>query len=339
MKRFVPVVWVIAASTVFTGHVSAAVIFTDRAAWELAIESWVTEDFNSLAPFLFPEGISNLGLIEIEITGPPNANQLADAGAFGGLFAIDGTNHVIGHVLNGGVTHPSILFDEPVIGFAADWRSTHSGGTLLAMEFDGTTINFEDHLPGNGTGFLGVIADNPFARVDFDTVTNGAEAFGMDNLSFRVAVQDSDGDGIPDDEDACPNSDLSPTIVIGGCDSGVGNLLFQDGCTMADMIAECADGAVNHGQFVSCVALRTSEWRNAGLINGEELGSIESCAAQSGIPGDLNGDGAVGVADLVILLGAWGPCRVHPDTCPADLDQDRSVGIVDLLTLLANWGP
>ncbi len=336
MKRFVPVVCVIAASTVFTGHVSAAVIFTDRAAWELAIESWVTEDFNSLAPFLVPEGISSLGLIERELRGPPNANQLGDAGAVGGQFAIDGTKNVIGHVLNGGVTHPSILFDEPVIGFAADWRSTHSGGTLLAMEFDGTTINFEDHLPGNGTGFLGVIADNPFARVDFDTVTNGAEAFGMDNLSFRVAVQDSDGDGIPDDEDACPNSDLSPTIVIGGCDSGVGNLLFEDGCTMADMVAECADGAVFHGQFVSCVALLAVQWRNAGLINDSEIGAIDRCAA---IPGDLDGDGAVGVADLVILLGAWGPCRAHPDRCPADLDQDRSVGITDLLILLANWGP
>ncbi len=104
---------------------------------------------------------------------------------------------------------------------------------------------------------------------------------------------------------------------------------------MADLIAECADSAANHGQFLSCVALLSIEWRNAGLISGQEMGSIESCAA---IPGDLDGDGAVGVADLVILLGAWGPCRAHPDACPADLDLDDIVGITDLLILLANWG-
>ena len=55
--------------------------------------------------------------------------------------------------------------------------------------------------------------------------------------------------------------------------------------------------------------------------------------------GDLDGDDSVGVTDLLILLGSWGPC---PDpcapACPADLDGDCLVGVPDLLTLLANWG-
>lgn len=149
---------------------------------------------------------------------------------------------------------------------------------------------------------------------------------------------DSDDDGVPDDEDACPDSILTATIVIDGCDSGVANLLFEDGCTMADMIAECADGAANHGQFVSCVAHLTNDWKHAGLITGREKGRIQSCAARSNIPGDLDGDGAVGVADLVILLGEWGSCPAQPDACPADIDLDDIVGITDLLILLANWG-
>ncbi len=175
-------------------------------------------------------------------------------------------------------------------------------------------------------------------RIEIGNITDGG-GLAWDRFTFNVVPQDSDNDGIPDDEDACPNSDLSETIVIDGCDSGVGNLLFEDGCTMADLIAVCAEGAVNHGQFVSCVALLTIEWKRAGLITGQEEGRIESCAARSDIPGDLDGDGAVGVADLVMLLGEWGPCPGRPDTCPADLDQDRIVGIADLLTLLANWGP
>jgi hypothetical protein len=57
------------------------------------------------------------------------------------------------------------------------------------------------------------------------------------------------------------------------------------------------------------------------------------------IPGDLNGDGGVGIADLLALLAAWGPCPDPPgDECPADLDGDGAVGIGDLLILLANWG-
>ncbi len=55
------------------------------------------------------------------------------------------------------------------------------------------------------------------------------------------------------------------------------------------------------------------------------------------IPGDLDGDGVVGILDLLSLLAAWGDCPAKGD-CPADLDGDESVGILDLLALLANWG-
>lgn len=50
--------------------------------------------------------------------------------------------------------------------------------------------------------------------------------------------------------------------------------------------------------------------------------------------GDLNGDCAVGVVDLLILLGDWGPCQ----GCPSDLNDDGIVGVADLLILLGNWG-
>ena len=56
-----------------------------------------------------------------------------------------------------------------------------------------------------------------------------------------------------------------------------------------------------------------------------------------GIPGDLNGDGVVGAADLLILLASWGPCG-DCDDCIADIDGNCTVGASDLLILLANWG-
>ncbi len=58
----------------------------------------------------------------------------------------------------------------------------------------------------------------------------------------------------------------------------------------------------------------------------------------SAIPGDLDGDGTVGILDFLALLAVWGPCdNPCPPSCPADLDGDCTVGITDFLTLLANW--
>ncbi|MBL9119038.1 MAG: hypothetical protein JNL80_03885 [Phycisphaerae bacterium] len=54
-----------------------------------------------------------------------------------------------------------------------------------------------------------------------------------------------------------------------------------------------------------------------------------------GSVGDLNGDGAVGVMDLALLLGAWGPADGACEL--GDLTGDGLVGPSDLSLLLANW--
>ena len=54
------------------------------------------------------------------------------------------------------------------------------------------------------------------------------------------------------------------------------------------------------------------------------------------IVGDLDGNGLVGVSDLLILLASWGACA-DCGACPADLDGDCKIGLSDLLILLANW--
>lgn len=92
---------------------------------------------------------------------------------------------------------------------------------------------------------------------------------------------DADGDLVADDQDCNPNSDFSPTIVIGGRDTGVPNQFFANGCTMADLIAQIAAGAANHGGFVSGVAHLTNQWVDAGLITGRQKGAIQSAAART----------------------------------------------------------
>jgi hypothetical protein len=51
-------------------------------------------------------------------------------------------------------------------------------------------------------------------------------------------------------------------------------------------------------------------------------------------PGDADGDGAIGFADLLRLLADWGPCA----GCAIDIDGDGAVGANDLDALLASWG-
>jgi len=78
--------------------------------------------------------------------------------------------------------------------------------------------------------------------------------------------------------------------------------------------------------------------QNPGFEGQLGAGRLDIAAATTLGPitptlGDLNGDGTVGILDLLTLIAAWG--QVHSS---ADLDSDGMVGITDFLMLLANWG-
>ena len=96
-----------------------------------------------------------------------------------------------------------------------------------------------------------------------------------------VVLEDADQDGILDEYDSCLASDLEDTIIIYSCDSGVENLLLDDGCSLNDLIAQCNHQLKNHGMFVSCVSRLTNGWKREGWISRPEKGAIQRCAAQS----------------------------------------------------------
>ncbi|MHC5004449.1 MAG: hypothetical protein ACYTJ0_15155, partial [Planctomycetota bacterium] len=104
----------------------------------------------------------------------------------------------------------------------------------------------------------------------------------FDNVTVAgvAAVVDSDGDGVPDGEDECSDSDLAATVVVGGRDSGVPNHLLEDGCTVTDLLAECRDWALNHGEYVSCAAELLNDLKAQKLIRGREKGRIQRLVAK-----------------------------------------------------------
>jgi len=95
------------------------------------------------------------------------------------------------------------------------------------------------------------------------------------------SFDDADRDEVCGNLDACPNSVLLGTVVLEGCDSRVPNIPVTGGCSLQDRVNACAVGAVNHGEFVSCVARLAGDLRGRGVLTGREAGRIQKCAARA----------------------------------------------------------
>jgi hypothetical protein len=134
-----------------------------------------------------------------------------------------------------------------------------------------------------GKDFTGTGLDQRGLSRPFDFAT--APATGGDNSDIGAfELQDTDGDGIPDESDACPNSDVRPTVFVGTCNTMVPNHLVANGCTMADLIADVAAQAKNRGAFVRGVASLTNDWVRQRIITVAQKGAIDSCARKAKLP-------------------------------------------------------
>lgn len=147
-------------------------------------------------------------------------------------------------------------------------------------------------LAGDGNGGFGWLRSDP------DTDPEGLAFFGEYNIfnsdrtlwrqlngqrhKFAInVVFDSDGDGVTDDVDLCPDSILTPTVIIGNIDTGIINEVSDEGCSYADRIADFLVQSADHGDFVSSVSAFANELKKQGLISGKEKGRITSAAAKS----------------------------------------------------------
>jgi len=123
---------------------------------------------------------------------------------------------------------------------------------------------------------------------------------------------------------------ISMAAILGGSSydltwhtiDGGGGTSTGSGYELSGTIGQPDAGAMSGGGFELA----------GGFWTGGDSEPIPPCEIT-----DLNCDGVVNVSDLLILLGAWGPCA-KPDDCPADLNADAVVNVSDLLILLSNWG-
>ncbi len=94
---------------------------------------------------------------------------------------------------------------------------------------------------------------------------------------------DTDGDGVVDADDHCPESDLRPFVDVGGGPTSVPNLVDADGCSIQDLVFDAEDNAKNHGQYVSAIAQLANDLRKSGVISNKQSSELKSAAAKSNV--------------------------------------------------------
>jgi hypothetical protein len=135
----------------------------------------------------------------------------------------------------------------------------------------------------------------------------------VDGSNSRIELWDESGDALP----AGPGYDISWHTTDGGGGTSTGSDYALSGT-----IGQPDAGVMSGGDYE---------------LAGGFWGGAATDGPDCPIPADLNCDGAVDGADLLILLSAWGDCP-NPGNCPADLNSDGAVDGADLLLLLSNWG-
>ncbi len=127
--------------------------------------------------------------------------------------------------------------------------------------------NLNDGYKGYNSSWDGLIDDVSIWEGVLTPEQIQALASGESPEDVAGGSKDSDGDGVLDEEDACP-------------DTEEGALVDEFGCSI-DQYCPCDDDWKNHGAYVNCVAHTAEEFLEAGLITEAEKDAIVSAAARS----------------------------------------------------------
>jgi len=210
-------------------------------------------------------------------------------------------------------------------------------GTIDAMELDS----------GDGDGLIDLMVSSEESQMLYLFQGIQSEGHGFEDM-IPIAVSepvvdvvaiDVDYDGDKDIVMAAPDSAHSPLTLLrnDGGSSGLvvelkGNTWSKQNMNSGNPLTNIEPIDVNDDKGLDSIVGSGG----APTLRGELAGTLEqtNILLGSDCVADIDGDGEVNVADLLILIGAWGPC---PD-CDADLDNDGEANVADLLILIGAWG-
>jgi hypothetical protein len=228
-------------------------------------------------------------LVQARQTADP-AERLVLVGDFNAFEFNDGYVDSIG-TIKGTPTHPDnvVLASSDLVNpDLSNLVDSVTTSERYSFTFDGNA-QVLDHALVVGN-LLGHVRSVDYARngADFpESLRNDStrpERISDHDALALILTFDFDGDGFPDDSDACPDSDLAPTVVIGGCDSSAQNDLLPDGCTISDRVDACAESSLTHDDFTQCVTMLTNQLKRDGFVTNKEKADIQKCAGKADIP-------------------------------------------------------
>ena len=260
---------------------------------------------------LNPDGFTGFGGDGWD-TPNPSANSMAEFSLTGeATVAVDDVLN-IGNAYNGGPTHPD---DEDVV-FSF---STLDGRILEGLvEYEGPANDLVLNLnPETGEATI----QNLSAFIDPIEVTGYSVSSPSGSLkaeSFNGLSDDNEGWTI-----ANPGSNVLAELQL------TGSTIFDTGTAFS--IGSIFDTA---GPRDLVFEFTTQDQLFEGTV-AYQVGGAVIPPPTAGLPGDIDGDGAVGFTDFLVLSANFG---MTGGIAEGDIDGDGSVGFPDFLVLSSNFG-
>lgn len=165
---------------------------------------------------------------------------------------------------------PAAVYSDRPFGLSSGYFTAAFGALQIRIRgFSGTNLIYEtiQGLTTQGPTLINLNYSG-VTKVSFETIPSG-NWFVMDNLRVRV---DSDGDGVSDDDDQCPNT-------------APGAIVTRSGCSI-DQLVPCAGPVAggkwkNHGEYVKTFSAVAYFFFSQGLLSAEERDRLIGSAARS----------------------------------------------------------
>jgi len=197
----------------------------------------------------------------------------------------------------------------------------------------------------DGTDSLSVLMNDTVSGFDSAALNNAAAAGGT------LLAGDIDDDGDDDLILIEIDSTTSDESIVALRNDSTSLSLGGSGGYSTTMLARATLGATGRGAGSATGLLGAGDINVDGVTDVVQVVPVLDDyqilvqTASSGLPwspdpcclGDIDGDGEVGVDDLLALIGAWGAC-VDPGDCPEDLNGSGTVDVDDLLALIGVFG-
>ncbi len=209
-----------------------------------------------------------------------------------------------------------VVYDEAVDG---ELSATPDAPTMVNVLAGSNTVNFTTDQQGDDRDIFTFNVAEGFELTGVILELFDTNSKDPNNLAF---IGFSAGDVLGTDPFS-PN----PTALLGYA-------LVAEADSGTDIFSTMAQGGGSQGYDVPLGAGDYTFWAQETSLTVDDWSvTLVINELQAPCPGDLNGDGSVGGADLGLFLTSWGD-----SPCAADLNGDGTCNGADLGVLLGAWG-